>query len=472
MPSEHVAAGACVQAAAALRGGAISAHDRRNGVWPAGAASSRVPTSTPRPCVPRTRSARADSQCRPRRSLPAGLPSGRGPRRSGSEWTSPTRSSIWSETHRSYGSAGVGRDLSCQLLAKVEMVNPGGSVKDRPAIVMIDAAEEAGLLQPGGTIVEPTSGNTGVGLAIVVAQRGYHCIFVMSDKMSNEKVGLLRAYGAEVVVCPTAVPPEDPRSDHSTAERLVREVRPVICPDQYSNQANPRSHELTTGPEIWRQTGGRITHFVAGIGTGGTITGVARYLKSRNPGVQIIGADPEGTAFGRIGPAVPRRGRGRGFLAHHLRPGPRRPRRGPPTPTRSSPPAGSRCDEGLLYRRFARHRGARGARGRSRARPGGRRGRAAARFRAQLPLEDLRRPVDARQRLPARPSARVAGDVLEARSGTPCPPLVRVHARLDRHAKRSRHATTPRRARSSWSRQPGAAARRRRKSRARSGSSS
>jgi len=191
----------------------------------------------------------------------------------------------------------VGRDLSCQLLAKVEMVNPGGSVKDRPAIAMIDAAEQAGLLQPGGTIVEPTSGNTGAGLAIVAAQRGYHCIFVMSDKMSNEKVALLRAYGAEVVVCPTAVPPEDPRSYYSTAERLVRETPGAFRPDQYSNQANPRSHELTTGPEIWRQTAGRITHFVAGIGTGGTITGVARYLKSRNPGVQIIGADPEGSVF-------------------------------------------------------------------------------------------------------------------------------------------------------------------------------
>ena len=191
----------------------------------------------------------------------------------------------------------VGSDLSCQLLAKVEMVNPGGSVKDRPAIAMIDAAERDGLLQPGGTIVEPTSGNTGAGLAIVAAQRGYHCIFVMSDKMSNEKVALLRAYGAEVVVCPTAVPPEDPRSYYSTAERLVRETPGAFRPDQYSNQANPRSHELSTGPEIWRQTAGRITHFVAGIGTGGTITGVARYLKSQNPDVQIVGADPEGSVF-------------------------------------------------------------------------------------------------------------------------------------------------------------------------------
>src|SRR5436190_21712333 len=187
--------------------------------------------------------------------------------------------------------------LRCSLLAKVETVNPGGSVKDRVAIAMVDAAERDGLLLPGGTIVEPTSGNTGAGLAIVAAQRGYRCIFVMSDKMSNEKVALLRSYGAEVVVCPTAVPPEDPRSYYSTAERLVRETPGAFRPDQYSNQANPKSHELTTGPEIWEQTAGRITHFVAGIGTGGTITGVGRYLKAQNPNVQIVGADPEGSVF-------------------------------------------------------------------------------------------------------------------------------------------------------------------------------
>ena len=187
--------------------------------------------------------------------------------------------------------------LTCDLLAKVEITNPGGSVKDRVAIAMVDAAEEAGLLKPGGTIVEPTSGNTGAGLAIVASQRGYHCIFVMSDKMSDEKVALLRSYGAEVVVCPTAVPPEDPRSYYSTAERLVRETPGAFRPDQYSNPANPRAHELTTGPEIWRQTRGRVTHFVAGIGTGGTITGVARALKSQNPDVQIIGADPSGSVY-------------------------------------------------------------------------------------------------------------------------------------------------------------------------------
>jgi len=191
----------------------------------------------------------------------------------------------------------VGRDLACDLVAKVELLNPGGSVKDRPAVAMIDAAERDGLLAPGGTIVEPTSGNTGVGLAIVAAQRGYRCVFVMSDKMSDEKVALLRAYGAEVVVCPTAVPPEHPDSYYSVADRLTKEIPGAFRPNQYYNPANPAEHERSTGPEIWAQTAGRITHFVAGIGTGGTITGVARYLKAQNPAVQIIGADPEGSVF-------------------------------------------------------------------------------------------------------------------------------------------------------------------------------
>jgi cystathionine beta-synthase len=183
------------------------------------------------------------------------------------------------------------------LAAKVETTNPGGSVKDRAAISMIDAAEREGLLKPGGTIVEPTSGNTGAGLAIVAAQRGYKCIFVMSDKMSDEKVALLRAYGAEVVVCPTAVAPEDPRSYYSTAERLVRETPGAFRPDQYSNQANPAAHFASTGPEIWEQTDGKITHFVGGLGTGGTITGVGKYLKSQNPNVQIVGGDPAGSVY-------------------------------------------------------------------------------------------------------------------------------------------------------------------------------
>jgi cystathionine beta-synthase len=191
----------------------------------------------------------------------------------------------------------IGRNLSCHLLAKLELLNPGGSVKDRPAIAMVEAAERAGLLRPGGTIVEPTSGNTGVGLAIVAARRRYRCIFVMPDKMSREKMDLLRAYGAEVVVCPTAVAPDHPDSYYSVAARLAAEIPGAFQPDQYHNPENPRAHERTTGPEIWRQTAGRVTHVVAGIGTGGTITGVSRALKARNPAVQIVGADPEGSVY-------------------------------------------------------------------------------------------------------------------------------------------------------------------------------
>ena len=183
------------------------------------------------------------------------------------------------------------------VLVKLESFNPGGSSKDRPALTMIDAAERDGLLKPGGVIVEPTSGNTGVGLAIVAAQRGYRCIFVMSDKMAAEKVRLLEAYGAEVVVCPTAVAPEDPDSYYSTAERLTKETPGAFRPDQYSNPANPLAHYLTTGPEIWRDTDGTVTHFVAGAGTGGTICGVAKYLKEQNSDVRIIAADPEGSVY-------------------------------------------------------------------------------------------------------------------------------------------------------------------------------
>jgi cystathionine beta-synthase len=186
--------------------------------------------------------------------------------------------------------------LSCTLAMKLETTNPGGSSKDRPALEMILAAERRGLLAPGGTIVEPTSGNTGVGLAIVAAQRGYRCVFVMTDKVAPEKVDLLRAYGAEVVVCPVAVAPEDPASYYSVAERLTAELD-AFRPNQYGNPDNPLSHELTTGPEIWEQTGGRITHFVAGAGTSGTLTGVGRYLKRMNPAVKVIAADPEGSVF-------------------------------------------------------------------------------------------------------------------------------------------------------------------------------
>jgi cystathionine beta-synthase len=184
------------------------------------------------------------------------------------------------------------------VLAKVEYLNPGGSVKDRIAVRMVDAAEEAGLLAPGGTIVEPTSGNTGVGLALVAQQRGYRCVFVCPDKVGIDKINVLRAYGAEVVVCPTAVDPADPRSYYSVSDRLARETPGGWKPDQYSNPANPRSHYETTGPEIWAQTDGRVTHFVTGVGTGGTITGIGRYLKEASDGrVRVVGVDPEGSVY-------------------------------------------------------------------------------------------------------------------------------------------------------------------------------
>ncbi len=185
-----------------------------------------------------------------------------------------------------------------QLLAKVEYLNPGGSVKDRIAVRMVEAAEASGALLPGGTIVEPTSGNTGVGLAIVAARKGYKCVFVMPDKMSTEKINVLKAYGAEVVVCPTAVAPEHPDSYYSVSDRLSREIDGAWKPDQYSNPENPRSHYETTGPEIWRQTDGRISAFVAGVGTGGTITGTGRYLKEVSSGhVRVVGADPQGSVY-------------------------------------------------------------------------------------------------------------------------------------------------------------------------------
>ena len=182
------------------------------------------------------------------------------------------------------------------VLAKVEYLNPGGSVKDRIATRMIEAAEASGELQPGGTIVEPTSGNTGVGLAMVAQERGYKCIFVCPDKVSEDKRNVLKAYGAEVVVCPTAVAPEHPDSYYNVSDRLASQPG-AWKPDQYSNPHNPRSHYETTGPEIWEQTDGRITHFVAGVGTGGTISGIGRYLKEQNPEIQVIGADPAGSVY-------------------------------------------------------------------------------------------------------------------------------------------------------------------------------
>jgi cystathionine beta-synthase len=191
----------------------------------------------------------------------------------------------------------IGPGLRSPLVAKLEAFNPGGSIKDRVAIALIEAAERDGRLRPGGTIVEPTSGNTGTGLAIAARLKGYRVIAVMPDKMSREKIDLLRAYGAEVVVAPTDVPPDSPQSYYRVADRLTDEIPGAFQPNQYFNQANPRAHYESTGPELWDQTAGRITHLVAGVGTGGTITGTARYLREHNPELVVVGADPEGSIY-------------------------------------------------------------------------------------------------------------------------------------------------------------------------------
>jgi cystathionine beta-synthase len=191
----------------------------------------------------------------------------------------------------------IGAGLTPQLVAKVEYFNPGGSIKDRVAMRMVEAAERDGLLRPGGTIIEPTSGNTGTGLAIAARLKGYRVIAVMPDKMSREKIDLLRAYGAEVVVTPTDVDPQSPQSYYRVADRLTAEIPGAFQPNQYRNPANPETHYRTTGPELWRQSGGAITHLVVGVGTGGTITGIARYLKEQNPDIEVIGADPVGSIY-------------------------------------------------------------------------------------------------------------------------------------------------------------------------------
>jgi cystathionine beta-synthase len=191
----------------------------------------------------------------------------------------------------------LARDVRPRIVGKLEHMNPGGSVKDRIAMPMIEAAERAGLLKPGGVIVEPTSGNTGVGLAQAAAVKGYRCIFVMADKQSEEKRALLRAYGAEVVICPTDVDPDDERSYYRVSDRLARETPGAWKPDQYQNAANPRAHYETTGPEIWEATAGRITHLVVSLGTGGTATGIGRYLKERHPEIVMVGADPAGSVY-------------------------------------------------------------------------------------------------------------------------------------------------------------------------------
>jgi cystathionine beta-synthase len=195
------------------------------------------------------------------------------------------------------------KGLKATVLAKLEQLNPGGSVKDRIGLSMVEDAEQRGLLRPGGTIIEPTSGNTGHGLAMVAAIKGYKMVFVMPDKMSAEKISLLKAYGAEVVVCPTNVERESPQSYYSVADRLTREIPGAFQPNQYFNPRNPEAHYRTTGPELWRQTDGGIDVFVAGIGTGGTISGTGKYLRERKPGVRIVGADPEGSIFS--GPIAP-----------------------------------------------------------------------------------------------------------------------------------------------------------------------
>ena len=297
------------------------------------------------------------------------------------------------------------------LLAKLEMLNPGGSVKDRIGLPMIEAAEKAGLLKPGGTIIEPTSGNTGHGLAIAAALKGYRCIFVMADKQSAEKQQLLRAYGAEVVLCPTNVAPDSPESYYSVAARLARDIPGAFKPDQYWNAENPAAHERTTGPELWDGTEGRITHFVASVGTGGTISGAARALKARNPAIEVIGADPEGSVLsGDVARPYLTEGVGEDFF-----------------PGTYDPSVVDRWvrvsdrDAFAMARRITREEGilsggsggtamvaarevvARARRDAGRSRRRGRR--PAAGQRPELPVEDLQRRVDARQR-PARDHGR------------------------------------------------------------------
>ena len=315
----------------------------------------------------------------------------------------------------------IGRDVQPTLLAKLEYLNPGGSNKDRIGMAMIEAAEREGKLKPGGTIVEPTSGNTGVGLAIAAAVRGYRCIFVMPDKMSQEKIALLRAYGAEVVITPTAVEHDSPESYYSVSDRLAEEIPGGFKPDQYSNMSNPEAHYETTGPEIWEQTGGEIDAVVISVGTGGTISGAGRYLKEQNPDLLIVGADPEGSIYtSEEHASLPRRGDRQGHLAGDDVARRRRPlgaRLGPRL-VRDRAAAGARG--GDPRRRLGRDDDLGGARGGEGPRAGGDDPDAPPRLRPLVPLEVLRRQLDAPVRLPRAARARAddrAGAALQARRG-------------------------------------------------------
>ena len=298
----------------------------------------------------------------------------------------------------------VSRDVPGTILAKLEFLNPGGSNKDRIGLAMIEAAERDGKLKPGGTIVEPTSGNTGVGLAIAAAQKGYRCIFVMPDKMSQEKISMLRGYGAEVVITPTAVEHDSPESYYSVSSRLAEEIPGGFKPDQYSNMSNPEAHYRTTGPEIWEQTGGELDAIVISVGTGGTISGVGRYFKEHKPEVKIVGVDPEGSVYtaktDERPASVPRRRDRQGHVARDD--GPRRRRRlGARLGSRLVPRrAPARARGGAARRRLVRLDDRRRARLRTRPRARLARADDPARLRPLVPLEVPRRQLDARARLP------------------------------------------------------------------------
>ena len=294
--------------------------------------------------------------------------------------------------------ASFGSETGATLLAKLEFMNPGGSNKDRIGLAMIEAAERDGRLRPGGTIVEPTSGNTGVGLAIAAARKGYRCIFVMPDKMSQEKISTLRAYGAEVVITPTAVDHDSPESYYAVSDRLAEEIPGGFKPDQYSNPANPEAHYLTTGPELWEQTGGEVDAVVVSVGTGGSITGIGRYFKERKPEVRIVGADPEGSVFtaDEQHPMHPYlvEGIGKDTWPTDARPVRRRrvgARLRPRLVPHRAPP---RTGGGLAGRRLVRLDRMGGTAGREAPRPGLDRPHDLPRRRPLVPLQGLRRQLD------------------------------------------------------------------------------